>query len=414
MSSLISALVPAVAISALACVCLMRLPNAPPRLRFGVAIVGLCAWLVPWAWLRVPIGLSSAPLGEPFAALAVLGGPLAVPTVDEPWPFVRYLAACLFVIGAALFAGDWLAMQRCVRRWRAASFCCDALRSELPPELRDVQAEIRVVRGSRVAAASGWLKPTVWIGDGYTGATRQLILVHELWHARQRDPVWVALIAVVRRAYWWNPIVAHLAREALLMLESACDHRCAAGFGKRRYVSALAALALDRPPPSAQLLATVRRENFDVARLRLLDRTLCLRVRDVLLIAGLVLTAGATTAAASVVIEHRVAIVADSTSATIPDTPAGRALEVLLRAVNGGDADLLREYLGAYTPQELPLPFPNGAELRVVDVLTSEPWRIEYVVESHDGRAGIGEIEVADSSMLTIMSSRLRELPASR
>jgi hypothetical protein len=320
---------------------------------------------------------------------------------------------CLFAIGAALFAGDWLALRRCVRRWRAASVCGEALRSELPPELRDVQAEIRVVGGSRVAAASGWLKPTVWIGDGHTGASRQLILAHEMWHARQRDPLWLALIAVARRAYWWNPIVAHLARQALLMLESACDHRCAASFGKRRYVGALVALALHGAPPSAQLLATVRRENFDVARLRLLDRALRLRVRDVLLIAALALTAGATTVAASVVIEHRdVAIVIDSTGATIPSTPAGRALEMLLRAANGGDAELLREYLGAYTPQELPLPFPTGAELRVVDVLTSEPLRIEYLVESRDGRAaGIGEIEVADHSMRTITSSRLRELP---
>ena len=54
------------------------------------------------------------------------------------------------------------------------------LRSLLPPELADVAAEIRVVANSNVAAASGCLTPTIWIGDRYTGERLRLT-------ARPRD-----------------------------------------------------------------------------------------------------------------------------------------------------------------------------------------------------------------------------------
>ena len=80
---------------------------------------------------------------------------------------------------------------------------------------------------------SAWCPAAAWpprragccppFGSGTDTPARacRLILVHEMWHARRRDPVRLALIAAVRRVYWWNPIVAHLARQAVLMIESS-------------------------------------------------------------------------------------------------------------------------------------------------------------------------------------------------
>ena len=92
--------------------------------------------------------------------------------------------------------------------------------------------------------------------------------------------------------------------------------------------------------------------------------------------------------------------------------PAPRS-RVLVRAANARDGELLNDLLGAYTPQELPLPLPRGAgELRVVEVLRSEPLRIEYVVESRaTGLRHVGELEVGDSTGTTITASRLQRLP---
>jgi hypothetical protein len=409
MSPLVETFVAALALSGLACACLALLPNAPPRVRLALAIGGLAAWLVPWGWIRIALPQAdNVRLSGPLERIAMLGGGFSG-DASSPYAALGYVVAVLFFVGFALFVRDWLALHRCTRHWRAASRPGDALRALLPPELR-VAAEIRVVRGSRVAAASGWLVPTVWIGDRHAGASLRLILVHEMWHARRRDPVRLALIAAVRRVYWWNPLVAHLARQAVLMIESECDHRSAALLGKPSYIAELAALMLDDASAAPRLLATVRSASFNVARLRLLGAPLRLRTSDVALLCAL-FAVGAVTVAASVVELGVAGHEAATHDARLPLTPAGRALQALLGAVNTGDTDLLRETLGAYTPQELPLPFPSGSELRVVDVLHSEPLRIEYVVEAGGGTRRIGQIEVADAAAREITRSSLRELP---
>jgi hypothetical protein len=257
-----------------------------------------------------------------------------------------------------------------------------------------------------VAAASGLLNPTIWLGDRHTEAQRKLALVHELWHVRARDPMWVGLIAAVRRAYWWNPLVAYLARQAMLMIESTCDHRCAAQLGKTHYMSQLASLLLAVTAPAPRLVSTISAANIDVQRLRLLGQPLRVRARDFALVVAL--AASATAAAAAAVVERSAPLaVAPPAGSELPATPAGNALAAVLRAANAGDSALLADLLGAYTPQELRLPLPHASgEARVVEVLRSEPLRIEYVVESRgSGARYVGAIAVADST-----SARITEL----
>ena len=83
----------------------------------------------------------------------------------------------------------------------------------------------------------------------------------------------------------------------------------------------------------------------------------------------------------------------------------------MLRAANAGDAAAVAELLGAYTPQELRLPLPHSSgEARVVEVLHSEPLRIEYVVESRgSGARYVGAIAVADpdSARITELNTKL-------
>ena len=218
------------------------------------------------------------------------------------------------------------------------------LRSLLPPELATVAAEIRVVANSDVAAASGWLRPTIWIGDRFTGEQLRLVVVHEMWHVRGRDPVWIAAIAAVRRVLWWNPLVAHLARQALLMIESTCDHRSATQFEKSRYAAELASLVLANAAPAPGLIATMRAGNLDVQRLKLLRTPLRLRARDVVVVAAL--GVGAATTAMSNVVEREAALP--------PETPPSSAQTAVLATDNANGAEVLDELLDtyAYTPQQ--------------------------------------------------------------
>ena len=180
---------------------------------------------------------------------------------------------CSFATAAHCSAAYVVGAPRAGRR-PSCAHCCR-------PNWREYAAEIRIVANSDIAAASGYRNPTVWIGDCYDGEQLRLILIHELCHLRARDPVWLLALTALRRAYWWNPLVAHLARQAVLMLESICDHRSAAHFEKRRYVGELASLVLAGATPAPHMMATARTGNLDVQRLRLLRTTLRVRARDV-------------------------------------------------------------------------------------------------------------------------------------
>ncbi|HEY3518689.1 MAG TPA: M56 family metallopeptidase, partial [Gammaproteobacteria bacterium] len=390
--------------------------------RFGVAVAGLATWVVPWGWIHIALPSSSAaaPLVEWLGTAQAVAPVAAEPGVGAS-AALGYVLAAAFVVGFVLFVHDCVALRRRLRGWRARSRCGEHLRALLPPELAAVAAKIRIVEGSAVAAASGVLEPTVWLGDRHTEAQRTLSLVHELWHVRARDPAWVGLIAAVRRAYWWNPLVAYLARQAVLMIESTCDHRCAAQLGKSHYVAQLASLLLAATAPAPRLVATIGTASVDVQRLRLLGQPLRVRARDLWLLVAL---AASGTAAAAIAVVERSAPVAEaaplgnSTSGIqalagvdLPATPAGNALTSLLRAANGGDSAAVAELLGAYTPQELRLPLPHSTgEARVVEVLRSEPLRIEYVVESRgSGARYVGAIRVADpaSARITELNTKL-------
>lgn len=408
MSTLAETLVAALVLSGLAACCLALLPRTPPRVRFSIAVAGLAAWLVPWGAIRIALPSSSAaaPLVEWLGAVQA-ATPVPTEASLDTSVALGLTVAAAFLVGFVLFVRDCVALRRCLRGWRARSRCGEHLRAQLPRELAGVAADIRIVEGSAVAAASGALRPTIWLGDGHTQAQLEVALVHELWHVRARDPVWVGLIAAVRRAYWWNPLVAYLARQAVLMIESACDHRCAAQLGKDRYVSELASLLLAGVAPAPRLVAAIGAANLDVQRLRLLGQPLRVRARDVAIVAALAVSA--TAAAAGVVVERAATplVGAAPSAGNLPATPAGNALAALLRAAHAGDSAQLAELLGAYTPQELPLPLPHtSGEARVVDVLRSEPLRMEYVIESGAGGARyVGAIAVADSK-----SARITEL----
>ncbi|HWN38097.1 MAG TPA: hypothetical protein VNP02_06335, partial [Gammaproteobacteria bacterium] len=202
MSALGETLATALLLSGLAACCLVLLPRTPPQIRFGVAVAGLAAWIVPWGWIHfaLPSSSAAAPLVEWLGTTQSVA-PLAAEAHVDASTALGYLLTAAFAVGFALFVRDCLALRRCLRGWRARSRSGEHLRALLPRELAAVAAEIRIVEGSGVAAASGVLTPTVWLGDRLTEAQRKLSLIHELTHVRARDPAWVGFIAAVRRAY---------------------------------------------------------------------------------------------------------------------------------------------------------------------------------------------------------------------
>jgi hypothetical protein len=389
MSALADMLITAAALSAVAALALVSLPKAPAPLRLTIALAGLAAWLVPWPWIRLPIALPDAFEArlEPIAASVSWLYP-AAPGAGLPAAGWLGLLAAVIAVGVLWFAADCAALRASLAAWRSRSRDGEELRVLLPPALRRTRVTIRVIGGSRAAAATGPLNPTIWIGDGFADPEdARVALVHECWHVRRNDPFLIAAITLVKRVYWWNPLVAYLAAHALLLVEAACDRRCAASLGIPHYIERLAAMMLDSAcRPSPRLAAAARGHN--VTRLELLSAGSRLRARDLVWLLALA-AVGTGFAGWRVADAHVRAPVASPpwSRVAIPGTPAGRALEALL------DLDA----------------WASGLEL--VEIVSSAPLRIEYIVENTvDATRRQGTLEVADGPSLKVTAAALRDV----
>lgn len=390
MNVVLDMLIPACALSVIAIAALKLLPKAPVPIRLALALAGLAAWLVPWPWIRVPFTLPAgldarlAPLAAAVAAIQ--------PAADSvsPVPGLVWLLAASLAVGMLRFAADCAALRASIAAWRSRSSSGEQLRALLPAELRRTRATIRVVAGSRVAAVAGWVRPTIWIGDGFKEAADvRVALVHECWHARRNDPLLIAAVMLVKRAFWWNPIVAHLAARALLLVEVACDRRCAGSLGAPHYIERLGAMMLDSGGGESPRLAAAVRGHENVLRLELLSEPTRWRARDCTLLAAFC-AIGVCIAGWSVAQARPLTGVLPPPAwsrVPIPSTPAGQALTALL------DLDA----------------WSSGVEL--VDIVSSEPLRIEYVVENRvDETRRRGLLEVADGPGLRVTASAIRDL----
>jgi hypothetical protein len=265
MSLLIGYLLPALLVSVCALIALHVARSAPPVIRLSLASVGLVAWLVPWSLIGFqPMRLPLAAIKQDIAVAAER----VVPALFAPdWSWL-----VVFLPGLVWFALDLIAHQATIDRWRRASRCGEALRRYLPAGIADQPAEIRIIADSPVAAATGWGRPTIWIGDRVIKAgEQQLALAHEANHLRRGDPLRLMLIGLIARSFWFNPLVAALKRQAILAIESGCDEACARLLGRKHYRKTLARLVLVGQASSGPALApALRSAKLDLMRLELL------------------------------------------------------------------------------------------------------------------------------------------------
>lgn len=139
--------------------------------------------------------------------------------------------AILWVTGGA---GVWCWKRwksRGVRRWIAMSvpFNCAELDRLLEDFCREIniRSRVRLMRSALpYPALHGWFRPVILLPYEsmtlYAKEELRLILLHELWHYKQKDILMFLLARFLRLIHWFNPLI----RLALNRFEEDLEIRC--------------------------------------------------------------------------------------------------------------------------------------------------------------------------------------------
>ena len=198
------------------------LPNAAFANRRRTALVVLWALMI-MPWLAMPgLPVQSVTLPEPVLASA-------------PSLLVSLLLS-VWGLGSALRLLRLIMEVRTLRQQvRTAT-----------PHSHSSLAPVRCTSGVASPCTWGIARPVILMPAAATSWPREAwraALAHEEQHLRQNDGLHRLIAALVRAAFWWNPLVHALCRRLELESELCCDEAATRDTGRRAYGELLLSLA---------------------------------------------------------------------------------------------------------------------------------------------------------------------------
>jgi len=247
-----------IAITSLMLLTVKLLKEAPAKLHLCLLLIALVGWFIPWQLIELsavesvrllPAMISTDMFYENLAnmnqvALSTAQAELlTTPKEVTVWKgvlstlvyvyqqinfFSLFIGLCL--IGATLFLLDIRRYQSFIRKLTLTAQNGDYLleRNQLNSVLvfgRKVQ--VKVIAESQPGMATGLFSPVIWVNKSFINSSQlSTILLHEITHIRQFDPLTKWLATFARRIFWWNPLVHTIAKQVELMIELNCDQSC--------------------------------------------------------------------------------------------------------------------------------------------------------------------------------------------
>lgn len=224
-------------------IALVLLLRRPLRRGFGAGAAYALWALVPAALIAVllPAAPASMPMALPVQAMIQAQSTAAAPQAATIAPSTLLLIVWIAGASLALLALAWQ-QRRFVRALGVLRVRADGLR----------QAEAVI----GLPAAIGLLRPIIVVPadfeDRYSAQQQVLMRAHEREHIRRGDLALNALVALLRCAYWFNPLLHYAASHFRHDQELSCDQRVIRRYpqARRAYGEAmLKTLLASRPAP---------------------------------------------------------------------------------------------------------------------------------------------------------------------
>ncbi len=205
--------------------------DCPQRVRFFVAFMSLVAWVVPWPWLMGYLpGTSRSSLEViNLAQVALMTEPSLGPLGNLPTAVTLF---DVFVVACVIGTGLYLITVYRHRIFLKASSKHSVEAAHLSRYVPDgiggkVQIEIRSQTWMPGAWNSGIFRPVIWVhADLEEHPDIAAVILHESMHIKHRDNLYLGIITLLEKVFWWNPLVACLGKKTRELQELSCDEAC--------------------------------------------------------------------------------------------------------------------------------------------------------------------------------------------
>ena len=379
-----------ISIALLSFVTLLLLRRAPARLRFYICIFALSVWLVPWSLVKFPeppevIRTPQANLQEilsiPVNALLDFETQLRVMkkasgisegtllNSDEEFggsslgflvDHMKWFAIGLFSLGLLMFLRD------CVRYIRQHQYWLKY--SKLANELWHLAGfdaapyPVRQLQNQGPGMTTGLFKPVIWIDHAHTSADAiRTVLLHEITHIKQRDPLWLWFIIFMQHIFWWNPLIWFFSQRARQLIELSCDERCKQQLPEDDYHDNLIEIILKDHNQVQPALGIHFSRKFNIRRIEFLQYNYPMKVKHLITVCCSALLAFWVSWAVAVPHTRNIAI--SETEAALNEVAAGKAIAVAIEEdqeettiPSDEVADNVQHVIGGKATEEIPGP----------------------------------------------------------
>ncbi|WP_438864874.1 M56 family metallopeptidase [Neptunicella sp.] len=266
-------------------VALLTLQHAPARLRFYIVLMSMFCWLIPWPYLyelRLAPAIQQSADFIPYIPLPSFD----IASVTRHHSFVwnsllDWWWLAVLAIGSTLMLVDIVQYCRLYRQWHKRSHNDNKLWQLL--DKTDVPVTVRRLSAPISGMLTGLPKPIIWIDDALQDKDLlKCTLLHEFTHWQQKDHLWLWVITLLQRLFWWNPLIWLMARYARQQIELSCDEHCRHQMPQHHYQQQLIQLILSQHShslPNQAVLGMSSKQKFSLKRVNHLNKEIKMKKR---------------------------------------------------------------------------------------------------------------------------------------
>ena len=142
----------------------------------------------------------------------------SIPHTFAEWMFFIYVVG--FVISALMYLISYIRLRLILRKGKNPSIEMISFINTIGHKYKIKPCRVVVVSGLPSTFVCGIIRPVLVVPENQFD---EKILLHELFHLKNKDTLWSFIICFLRCLHWCNPLINYCANLAINDMESRCD-----------------------------------------------------------------------------------------------------------------------------------------------------------------------------------------------